>query len=227
MKKLLIIVCLAIVFVGTIAFSGSSSRYIDINKLYLEIQRMDRGIDMVKFVCWLPEEYWITGFTGGRLGDGNIPWFADKIKLYVIVSVAEGKAKQGGSIDYSTEESIRKNLYIKDKHGDYYRPLIEERIDSGVKAILKTFKPRIAKSMGPAGQNMHFFVFLNKNQKGETIADVKESGVFWIRLGTKEFKWKLPLSSVLPPIICSNLKCKEECSGVWNYCPWCGTKLRK
>ena len=49
--------------------------------------------------------------------------------------------------------------------------------------------------------------------------------IFLIKLGDNEFKWKLPLSSLFPPIICE--KCKQKCLSTWNYCPWCGTKLLK
>jgi len=86
-------------------------------------------------------------------------------------------------------------------------------------------KPVIVNTLGPLGQNMHFFLFPAKNKSGRNIADAKKGGVFSVRLGEREFKWRLPLGSLLPPKICP--RCGEKLSGAYKYCPYDGTPLKK
>jgi hypothetical protein len=60
-------------------------------------------------------------------------------------------------------------------------------------------------------------------ETGRNISDATKEGVYYIEVGEKEFRWKLPLGSLLPPKICP--VCKEKLSGAYKYCPWDGTKL--
>ena len=53
--------------------------------------------------------------------------------------------------------------------------------------------------------------------------DAKKEGFFLVELGENEFRWRLPLSSLLPLTICPT--CGEELSGAYKFCPWDGTKL--
>jgi len=86
-------------------------------------------------------------------------------------------------------------------------------------------KPVIANTLGPLGQNMHFLLFPAKDKNGQNIAEAKKEGAFSVKLGEREFKWRLPLGSLLPPKICP--KCGEKLSGAYNYCPYDGTPLKK
>jgi hypothetical protein len=77
--------------------------------------------------------------------------------------------------------------------------------------------------LGALGRNMNFFVFPGVRANGRPIADAKQEGSFKVVLGEQEFRWRLPLSSLLPPKICP--KCHETDKGAWKFCPWCGTAL--
>jgi len=77
--------------------------------------------------------------------------------------------------------------------------------------------------LGPTGQNTHFFLFPAKNEKGQKIAEAKKEGTFSVELNEREFSWRLPLSSLLPPKICPT--CGEKLSGAYKFCPWDGSKL--
>jgi hypothetical protein len=44
-----------------------------------------------------------------------------------------------------------------------------------------------------------------------------------VKMGEKEFHWRLPLGSLLPPKICP--KCGETFSGAYKFCPWDGSTL--
>lgn len=55
--------------------------------------------------------------------------------------------------------------------------------------------------------------------------DATKRGNLKIKVGNKEFQWRLPLDSLLPMKICP--KCNKECKGSWIFCPWCGKKLKE
>lgn len=84
-------------------------------------------------------------------------------------------------------------------------------------------KPLFANMLGPMGQNMVFFLFPSNNKEGQKIADSKKEGSFSVEMGEREFRWRLPLGSLLPPKICPT--CGEKLSGAYKFCPWDGTKL--
>ena len=231
MKKLIFVSCSILFIVWilcSIAFPGSSVSSdweIDLGKLTNEIQRMKSSPGLVRFASWLPEEYWVADFKRiSKASQSSVSILKENLKPYLIFVAVEGNIMVGGTIKYSSKDELGQRIWIKDKHGDYYKPLKEEQVSDAVKDILDKLKPGMGKEIGPAGENMHFFVFLNKNQRGEKIAVAKERGMFRLRIGTTtEFKWRTPLDSVLPPVICN--KCSDICSPSWNYCAWCGEKL--
>lgn len=73
------------------------------------------------------------------------------------------------------------------------------------------------------GQNLLVFLFPAVGKDNQKIADAKKAGSFAVNIGKLEYKWRLPLGSVVPPKICP--KCGEKLSGAYTYCPYDGTKL--
>jgi hypothetical protein len=121
--------------------------------------------------------------------------FMKVLRPYTIIVVANGKMDVFGGIAYESEATIQ----------------------AGIK------EPTFVNMLGPTGQNMHFFLFPAKNEKGQKIAEAKKKGSFSVELGEREFIWRLPLGSLLPPKICPT--CEEKLSGAYKFCPWDGTKL--
>ena len=78
--------------------------------------------------------------------------------------------------------------------------------------------------IGPMGQNMHVFLFPAKDKKGQDIAAAKREGFFSVKLDKREFKWRLPLGSLLRQKVCS--VDGEKLNGAWKFCPWHGTELK-
>ena len=77
--------------------------------------------------------------------------------------------------------------------------------------------------LGPMGQNVHFYAFSATDNAGNRIADARKEETFSVTLTGREYKWRLPLGSLLPP-----KKCPldgEILNGAYKYCPWHGAKL--
>jgi hypothetical protein len=197
---------------------------VDINALTQETQKMSQKADEMTLVWWIPNEYWEVSFAQDP--KTNYAQAKEVLKIlrpYTILLVVDGKMGSFGGVAYEPEESIRAAISIKDARGIFYLPLKKEEIDSDTKNFLSMMKPVFANMLGPMGQNMHFFLFPARNNKGQLIVDVSRQGAFSVKLGEREFKWRLPLGSLLPPKICPT--CGERLSGAYKFCPWDGTKL--
>jgi len=197
---------------------------IDINALISDTQKSSTETNKMQLIWWLPEEYWNAFLKEDKtMTEEGKEEFLKVLRPYILFAIVDGKIGPFGSITYKAEADIRNGLRLKDSKGNYFRPLSEDQIDADTRSFLAMFKPYMVNIIGTMGENMHFFVFPGKNDKGQRIVEPKKKGEFTILLSADEYKWRLPLSSLIPPKICP--KCKEKCSGAWNYCPWCGTKL--
>ena len=149
--------------------------------------------------------------------------FIKILRPYTVIVVVDGKIGAFGGVTYTPEAAIRDSIQIKDSKGDRYRPFSEGAFDADAKSLLSMMKPLFANMLGPMGQNMVFFLFPSNNKEGQKIADAKKEGSFSVEMGEREFRWRLPLGSLLPPKICPT--CGEKLSGAYKFCPWDGTKL--
>ena len=197
---------------------------VNLNELTQETQKMSEKPDEMTLLWWIPEEFWRVSLAQDpTMTSAGIEEFIKVLRPYILIVAVDGKMGSFGGITYRSEADIQRSIQIKDGQGTYYRPLSQDKIDADTRIFLSMMKPALADMLGPLGQNMNFLAFPAKNRKGQNIVDVKKQGKFSVKLDEREFRWRLPLSSLLPPKICSN--CKEKGSGAWNYCPWCGTKL--
>ena len=199
---------------------------VDRNALSRETQKITRGADRMTIIWWIPEEFWrISLAQDTTVTEDQVEALINVLRPYTLIVIADGNIDASGGITYRSEIDLQTRIRIKDSQGMPYFPLSEDEVDAGAKNLLSRIKPALIKMLGSMGQNMHFFFFPAKNKQGQSIADAKSRGAFSLRLDKKEFRWRLPLGSLFPPKIC--LKCKEECYGTWNFCPWCGIKLPK
>ena len=191
-----------------------------------DTQYMSKEGDGMTLIWWFPEEFWELSFASdSTVTKAEAEKLLTVFRPYIVVAVVDGEVGPFGAVRYRSEDAIRAQLRIRDSEGTYYEPLREDEIDVSVENFLLILKPMLANMLGPMGENLHFFLFPAKREDGRKIADATKEGVLSIELGEREFKWRLPLESLVPPKICP--ECGEECSGAWRFCPWCGAKLPK
>ncbi|MDD4980638.1 MAG: hypothetical protein PHC54_05155 [Candidatus Omnitrophica bacterium] len=226
MKKIICRCFIAVAFF--LAAAGVSSfaqtEQVDLNALGQETQKRSDKPGEMTFIWWIPEEYWQASFTQNpSMTPAQIDDFLKVFRPYTLVAAVDGNMGSFGTVTYKTEAEIRGNLSVIDSAGNKYLPLGEEEINADIKGLLAMMKPAWANNFGPIGQNMHFFLFPGQNKEGRSIADAKKDGIFLVKLDEREFRWKLPLGSLLPSKICPT--CGEKISGAYKFCPWDGTKL--
>lgn len=206
--------------------SFADVKNIDMQELVRETQKMSRKSDEITMVWWIPETFWSASFaqTQGK-SSADVEALLKIFRSYTIIVVVDGKMGAFGGISYKSEDLLRTSTRLVDSQGNSYVPRTENEIDADVKNLLRLLKPVFSNVLGPLGDNMHFMLFPAKGKNGKQIANAKESGQFEVKLGEKEFKWRLPLDALLPVLVCDN--CRQEGKGSWSFCPWCGTKFTK
>lgn len=224
MKPLSTLSRLAVCTLGILLFAVpfSTAGDVDPAELVKETQKSDQKAGEMTLVWWIPEEFWKVSLEqNANLSADQIEDFLEMLRPYVIVTVVKGKV--GFSPSFESKEYATTNTKLLDEKGNKYSPLSDDEIDDKTKGLLGMLKPVLAGSLGPTGNNMHFLVFSAKGENGNQLIDAKRKGSFKVAVADKEFKWRLPLDSLLPAKECP--QCKETCKGSWSFCPWCGTKL--
>jgi hypothetical protein len=196
----------------------------DLQAIIRETQKSSQGPGQISLVWWLPEQFWQVSL-GQRptITKAQADQFLKIIRRYTTIAVLDGTTGPFGGVTYTSEEAIRTGVTIKDAKGESYAPLRESAVDPDMKNLLQILKPVITNMLGAMGQNMHFLVFQSKSKNGGPIADATAEGTLDVLLMGKEFKYRLPLASVLP--LKYDPSTQESFPGNYNYNPFTGSKL--
>ncbi len=213
-------------FVLSYGFSlfGQADTEIEMRDFIRESQQWSRPENKVTMVWWIPTSHW-------RISMANKPSISNDVKDYientfkdvVFVCVLDGTFDSESNFKYTDEATMRKNISIIDEKKNVYFPLTEDQMSLDIKEVSANLKPALASSLGEMGVNLSFYYFKIKDSNGKNIYNEKEKGELIINFFNKEYKWILPMISLLPPKYCpiDNDKMK----GNWKYCPFHGIKL--
>lgn len=197
---------------------------IEVNAVLRDTQKMSNKTSEMTLVWWIPEDFWRVSLADKpNVTEAQIEEVTKLFSPYLLAVVVDGKVGPFAGVNYKPEADIRSIVKIKDKQGNIYRPLAEDKIDPDTRNGLAMMQPIFVNMLGPMGENMHFFLFPATDSKGQKIADARRDGSFSVLLDDREFKWRLPLGSLLPSKTCQT--CGEKLSGAYKFCPWDGTKL--
>lgn len=197
---------------------------VDITALTQETQKLSQKADEMTMIWWIPEEFWaVSAAQNPAATEADVQELLKTLRPYTVIVAVDGKIGSFGGVTYTSEVAMRASMQLVDDQGNSYRPLTAQDIDPDTQSFLSMMRPVLSNMLGPVGQNMHFFVFPGKGKSGKQIADAKKEGAFSLRLAGKEFKWRLPLGSLLPPKTCP--VDGEKLNGAWKFCPWHGSKL--
>jgi hypothetical protein len=197
---------------------------VDFMAVAQELQKTKKDGDALLLVFWFPQEYFkIAVQDNPRLTADQKAQFTKALSPYTVFAVIDGEVGAFGAITYKAEAEVRTKTRFVDSKGKSREPLVEEDINGEAKTFLAVFKPIMTNMIGPMGANMHVFFFPAKGDDDKALFEVKSKGAVTLKVGTDEFRWRLPLGSLMPAKVCP--KCQEKCSGAWDFCPWCGAHL--
>ncbi len=218
-------IIIALFILGLISVSIGQKKKINLNALIDETQKQSEASDEMTLIWWIPETFWKVNFEqDGDITPKQAEDFMKTLRPYTVLVVVDGKIGTFGTITYKTETIVRNNIQIIDSQGTAFRPLSDDKVSNEAKTMLSMMKPILVNMLGPLGQNMHFVLFTAKNAKSEDIINVAKEGTFLVRLDNRDFKWRLPLGSLLAQKVCP--VDGEMYNGAWKFCPWHGNELK-
>ncbi|MFX0152297.1 MAG: zinc ribbon domain-containing protein [Candidatus Hodarchaeota archaeon] len=224
-KKIIMVFVFLLLIFGYSKIAFSQDVKIDLDSLMTETQKMSDDPDAMTLVWWIPDEFWIATAEGDpTFTEEDLTDVLNTLQPYTLFAIVKGKIGAFGGVTYTSGSDIKKNILLVGTDGIHYQPISDENIEANAKNLIMMMKPIFANMLGGMGENCHFLLFPAKNIKGQNIANANDNGSISILLENEEFRWRLPLDSVLPPKVCPN--CGEKCNRAWNYCPWCGTSLK-
>ncbi len=177
----------------------------------------------VGIIWWMPKEFWLAAGGGNGQTDVATNLLLGKLSEYNIFGVVSGESGFLGAINYNTAEEIKDSLFLYTDDGTKLFPLSDKEINSETVMVLEIFKPMIKNMLGNFGENFHFFVF-EGTLNGKRLYDPTKEGLLKAELLGSQYKWRLPLGSLMPPKYCPN--CDSKMEGNWKYCPYDGKKLK-
>jgi len=196
----------------------------DFTQIMSDFMRMSNTNGELNLIWWIPEEFWrLSAASNSNVSQSQIDMVIKLVHPYTIVAVASGKTRPFTSPTYRTEAEVRELVRLKDSSGNTYSPLPHDQLDPSTAGLLALLKPLLGKMAGGVSENMQFCVFPGSTKDGVRICDPMKEGSCEVDLDGQEFKWRLPLGSLLPKQRCP--LCGEILSGAYKYCPYDGTKL--
>jgi hypothetical protein len=196
----------------------------DFQALLQDTQRVIQEPSGTTMVWWMPDDYWrVTLAQTPGVTKEDLDKFIESLSPYTVIVAVHAKVSAMGTVTYESEADLRGSIRLTDNRGSSYSPLPEEKINEEARKNLAQIRPSFGQMAGPMGQNMYIFVFPGTYKLGGKIADPRKDGAFNVKLGEKQFRWRLPLGSLMPPKVCP--KCNEKLSGAFKFCPYDGTQL--
>lgn len=223
MKNFILLLTLSL---STIGFAQKDLSHVVLDELVTETQISVGNQDELGLVWIIPVEFWIVSFIGdSSMTEMQRNSIIETLEPYYIVAVADGDLGMFGGVTYTPEEEIRESLEVT-IDGSVHSPLKESYLSADMRIMLASFKPILGSMLGAMGENMHFFVFNDRNAKDKRILNPYEFGqTMEITYLDKAAILKMPIGSLL-----KKKKCpvdNEEYNGGWKYCPYHGEELKK
>lgn len=205
--------------------SGTATPTIDLQALVKETEQVDMQRRKIGMFWWVSYEFWeaVSQQQGQRdeVTKAFLPFKNYNVFVVAIGSVGIGQAT------WADESEIKKNIVLRDQHGNTYKPLPEAPED--MRPLVSLMQPIFKSMLGNFGEGMQFMVFPLKDGAGNVFADARKSSEMSLDVTglmgepTSTYTWKFPLTALSPPKYCP--VGKERVEANWKYCPWHGNKL--
>jgi hypothetical protein len=168
----------------------------------------------VTVVWWLVPEFWHAALAAsGTVPAEKVDEMVSSIKDINVFLIVDAKIGAFGSADYVLSGDLQKNLTVIDAQDKAVGLIPSEKQSAATKNMLAIMKSVMGNMLGEFGKNLTFFVFEDKN--GSRRIDPAKPGSLIVKLNAEEFRWRLPLGSLLPQKICP--KCNETFPGTYAF----------
>lgn len=190
-----------------------------LNAIVRDTQKQGTRSGRLTLVWWIPPEFWRVAFAASA----SVPMdkaeeLISSIRDVNVFAVFDAKVGVFGSGDFTSALDLQKNTTLIDQQAKPIPPIPEAKQTDATKNMIAMLKPLMANMLGEFGKNITFLVFEGKTKDGRRWLDPLKPGSFTVKLNAEEFRWRLPLGSLLPDKKCP--KCSETFPGNYAFCPF-------
>ena len=221
MKKTIL---LFIILIGGQLQSQNNSN-VELTDYIRESQQWIRANGKHTLTWWLPTSYWRVALSGNKqITEETIAQIEAIFGSYVLICAADIYIDtNNGSTSFTADSVLKKGITITDITGKIYKPLNTEQLSNNAITMIESIKPMLTQLLGQMGKGMYFYFFEIRTKNGENIINERKNGFFKVNHSKCEFKWNLPMATLMPSKFCPTDN--EKMHGNWNYCPFHGVKL--
>lgn len=190
----------------------------------MTIVRKDTNSQQLTIVWWIPIEFWEVNL---KKNPNTTPQMIDKLKAtldpYTLVALVNCDVGPFGGMTFQSDSAVRASVTLSDAQKSSYAPLADAQISADAKVLLAMMRPVVAGALGQLGEHINFVFFAGKAKDGRRIAEPLSDRSFSVFLDGAEFKFRLPVGSLLPPKF--DPATREQFPGNYRYSPFTGTEL--
>lgn len=198
----------------------------DLQEFIKETQNTKSESGEITIAWWLPVEFWEIAYKRDKnMSAETASEIVSTLKPYVIIAVVDGKISPFGTMKYSSKEMLDTTIELISADSISYAPYASESVPEDMQFLLGILSPMIKNMIGQMGENLHFYVFPDMQNKDERIFDPLKKGNITLKFNGKTRTWKTPLVTLLPFKYCP--ADNEPMQGDWQYCPYHGTELKE
>ncbi|OWW25919.1 hypothetical protein B4Q04_10045 [Zobellia sp. OII3] len=214
------------VLLSTATSFGQAPQKVNLTDYIREIQIWHKENNHMSLAFWIPTGYWKIATEGNpQISGETVDQIVSAFDDYVLVCGLDVDIHTNGTALFTDEATLRQSISLIDEQGEVYLPLDDDEVSPEASGFLEPMKPMFRQMLGQMGEGMHFFFFKVQDENGKTAIDEYKEGSFTIKHSDKEFKYELPLVTLMP-----SKKCPvdhAEMKGNWKYCPFHGDLLKE
>ena len=224
LRRLFAVLLIALAFAIGERAAGQTPKQ-QLNEIVRDTQKQGNRAGRSTLVWWMLPEFWrLALISSGTLPADKVEEMVSSIRDVNVFAVVDVKIS-GFSADYTKPEELRKGFAVIDSQNQAVPVIPEQKQSTATKNMLGIMKPVMANMLGEFGKNITFIVTEGKRKDGSRRIDPAKPGTLLVKLNVEEFRWRLPLGSLLPEKICP--KCNETFSGSYAFCPFDATPLKE
>jgi len=186
--------------------------------------RSDDSIKSLTMVLWLSPALWSAMMErDATLPAGQRRSVLKLIEPYLLFLVVDGTMNSIGAMNFHPEMRLRGTVRIKDAQNRLHAPIAASALDPDIRMLGDLIKPMLGNAFGAIGKNTTLLAFSNRDVAQQPLAEPNRPGMFKVMIMEREFTYRLPLASAIPPRL--DKSTGDQFPGTYNFNPYTGEAL--